>query len=494
MRFLKRMKYKIVLIILIILGLIWRLVPLVQNHSFWTDEDHVAVFSRAILERGKPVLTSGFDIGIYQLPQYWLGALGLKIFGENEVAIRWPSFVFGVLTIVAVYLLSERLFSKSVGLLAAFLTAFLKIEILWSNQARPYQAIQFFWLLGTYFSFKYLEDGRKKYLVWVVVCGLTASFFHPIGGFLLAALLFIYSLLALFRVEKRNLVLAIFVFFITTLPAFYFLLGQPMNTLFHFNNMFYYRVFLTHNYLSLVISSLIGFILMLMHKNVRHFLFLSMPLLFQMVVISFLSPQPFTRYFYPAFTFLIILASYGVIETGNLILDIRKNTKIQYLISGIIVFLLIFSLWRTGKLSLSPRKVYSLNADMQEIPEVDWKKLFFLVGQKLAKDPDLVLVTNWMDTPVWFLGEGALDYVIRKEPEEVDVFSGAKKFNTLEKFMTLIRQEKKGIVVLDSWDTEVPDGVREYCRDNLTKELEIDRLYPVQPRYWPVMVYSWGID
>ena len=65
--------------------------------------------------------------------------------------------------------------------------------------------------------------------------------------------------------------------------------------------------------------------------------------------------------------------------------------------------------------------------------------------------------------------------------------------NSLDKFMNLLKTHKKGFFVLDSWDNIVPDDIREYCHKNLKRELEVDRLYPVQPRYWTVWVYSWGL-
>ena len=147
-----------------------------------------------------------------------------------------------------------------------------------------------------------------------------------------------------------------------------------------------------------------------------------------------------------------------------------------------------------NKFTLFPQKVYSVNADMQEIPEVDWKKIYGFVGEKLKQNPDSVLVTNWSDLPVWYLGEGRLNYLVRKDKIEKDSFSGAYIVNSLDKFINLLKIHKKGFFVLDSWDNLVPDGVREYCHKNLKREMEIDRLYPVQPRYWTVWVYSWGMD
>jgi 4-amino-4-deoxy-L-arabinose transferase-like glycosyltransferase len=51
-------------------------------------------------------------------------ALFLKIFGANEPwVLRLPSAIFGVLTVLGLYLLAAELFSKNIGLLSAFLLA-----------------------------------------------------------------------------------------------------------------------------------------------------------------------------------------------------------------------------------------------------------------------------------------------------------------------------------------------------------------------------------
>jgi len=148
------------------------------------------------------------------------------------------------------------------------------------------------------------------------------------------------------------------------------------------------------------------------------------------------------------------------------------------------------------KFTLFPKKIYSLNEDMQEIPEVDWKKIYGFVGEKLKENPWAVLVANWNDLPIWYLGEGRLNYLIRApwgEKIERDSVSSALLVYSLEEFREVVKKNKMGIFVIDSWDDRIPQGIREYAKDNLKKELEIDRLYPAQPRLWPVEVYSWGI-
>jgi len=483
------MRFKLFLLLLIIIGFFYRIYGLDNNYSFWTDENHVAIFTRAILERGRPVLENGYSTGVYQWLQYWLSAIFAKIFGLNEFAVRFPSVIFGVLTILAVYLLGKELFNKNVGLISAFLTAFLKIEILWSRQARPYQALQFFYLLGLWFIYKVV--GEKKfnwrYFLGFLTCGILASLMHGLGLIILFVGLF-YLLIYRFYWFKRWLLIGGilllsfgYVFRIQILSVF--------SSLGKINNLFYYRVFLTHNYSPLVFLALIGWLIAFL-KNRKIFFFLSLPLIVQIFIASFLLGQPFVRYFYPVFPLLILLSAVGLVEM------LQSIPFISRLAGDISLFLLLcfFVFSMANKFALVPKPFYSLNEDMQEIPEVDWKKVYGFVEEKLRQNPNLVLMANWNDLPVWYLGEGKLNYLIRK-PGAIkvskDPVSGANLIYSKEEFEKIIKEKKAGVLVIDSWDDRIPPGVREYVKDNLKKELEIDRLYPVQPRLWPVEVYSW---
>jgi len=135
MQRLNKNKSLLILFALLILGFFYRIYGLLANYSFWNDEENVATFARAILQRGYPVLGNGYSTGVYNWLQYWLSAGSAKFFGLNEFAVRFPSVIFGVLTIWAIYLLGKELFNKKVGLISAFFVTFLKIEILWSRQA-----------------------------------------------------------------------------------------------------------------------------------------------------------------------------------------------------------------------------------------------------------------------------------------------------------------------------------------------------------------------
>lgn len=477
----------IVLIFLLLLGLFYRLYGLTDNHAFWTDEEHVAIFARAILERGKPVLSNGYSTGIYQWLQYWLSAISARVLGLNEFAIRFPSVIFGVLSIWAIYLLGKELFNKNAGLVAALFTTFLKIEILWSRQARPYQALQFFYLLGAYFICKLTKEKKFNwhYFLGFLSCGILASLMHGLG-LVIFFIGFLYLLLTHFTWFKKWMIILggllglVFIFFFRT-QIFSALLNAG-----NINNLFYYRVFLWHNYSLLVFLALIGFLSQIFQKK-DSWKIIILFLIVQTIIVSFFLGKPFVRYFYIVSPFLVLFSAAGLVAVSKVF-----TKKHQFWLLALLLFFLIAM---GNKFTLIPRRVYSLNEDMQEIPEVDYKKIYFFIKKELDENPDAVYVSNWNDHPVWYLGEGELDYLLRKSDFswEEDPFSGATYLETTEELKSVIEKEDKGLILLESWESELPQGTADYIRQNLNKEFEVDRLYPTQPRYWPVEVYSWGI-
>jgi hypothetical protein len=331
------------------------------------------------------------------------------------------------------------------------------------------------------------------------VAGSLASLFHSLGlVILLNSLIFI--LLTDFAKFKKILLLFPVIFLGLHFYGFYSL--AVINSFAKQSNVFYYRIFLLNNYPVICFFAWLGLIFLAYRKEFQKLLLLAIYLGAQFLIVFFVLPQPFVRYLYPVFVFLLLLAIDGIFELGKLIIKLvtlglrQRNKKLERFSLGffLVLCLLVFvNLYKNQKVTFVPQRIYSLNEDMQEIPEVDWKKLYQFVAEKLEKNKGSILVTNWNDLPVWYLGEGKLNYLVRKDGVKVDDFSGAPLINSLDEFIDLTKTKEKGIFVLDSWDLLVPDGIRWYCQENLKKKYEIDRLYPVQPRSWPVTVYSWGI-
>lgn len=488
-----------VLFFLIAYGFFFRINGLSKNYSFWSDEAHSAIFVKSILERGMPILQHGYSTGFSQSVFFYLSALLVKIFGVNEMSFRLISVIIGTLTILAGYLIGKKIFSKKVGLISSLLISLLNVEIIWSRQARPYQMIQLLYLIGCYVLIKISKRDTfdfKNFILFIII-GVLTTLTHGLGICLLFGgllYLFICRLSFIKSTFKKNY--WSFFLMMTFLLFFIALQHKPLiatlRSLGKVNNLFYYRIYFFKNYFFLFVLSVVGFI-ELARKKQKELLIIPILIFVQLTVISFVLDQAFIRYFYPLFAVILVISSYGITVLAKVLSKIAIRLP-EFLVLIFVAFGVLLLLYSNNKLTITPRFIYSLNSDMGEIPEVDWKKLYLFVGEKIKRYPQAVLVANWNDLPVWYLGEGSLDYLVRTSLAEKDPLSGAYYLNNEEAFIDMIEKNESGLVIIDSWDSVVPDGVREYCQNNLKKELEIDRLYPVQPRYWLVTVYSWGLD
>ena len=97
-----------------------------------------------ILEKGFPI----FDSGLVYSRAYafhYIEAFFL-LFGQNEFMARFPSVIFGMLTIILAYFIGKE-YSKSGGLISALFMAVFYLEVFYSRQARFYQLFQLMFFL-----------------------------------------------------------------------------------------------------------------------------------------------------------------------------------------------------------------------------------------------------------------------------------------------------------------------------------------------------------
>ena len=72
---------------------------------------------------------AGLQVFLY----YWI-----KIAGRSPLAVRFPFAVFGVLSVLFVFLIARQWFNSTAGLFAAAAMATLQFPVLYSQIARPY--------------------------------------------------------------------------------------------------------------------------------------------------------------------------------------------------------------------------------------------------------------------------------------------------------------------------------------------------------------------
>ncbi len=165
----ERVKNRIILTLIIFLAIIlrfWQLgnIPI----GFNDDEAAFGYNAYSILKTGRdewgrllpfPVFES---FGDWKLSGYlYLTVLTQSALGPTEFATRLPSAAFGVFAVFATYLLTSKLFNKTIALLSAFLLAISPWHIIASRNAFESDILIFTITISTYFFLRSL--GEKKY-------------------------------------------------------------------------------------------------------------------------------------------------------------------------------------------------------------------------------------------------------------------------------------------------------------------------------------------
>lgn len=110
------------------------------------------------------------SFGDFKPPVYaYLGIIPVKLFGLNEFSTRFPSALFGVLSVLLTYLLVKQIFSKSensekFALFSALFLAISPWHILLSRAAFEANVSSFFIILGIYLFIKALNKN-----IWLLV-------------------------------------------------------------------------------------------------------------------------------------------------------------------------------------------------------------------------------------------------------------------------------------------------------------------------------------
>lgn len=194
------------------------------------------------------------SFGDFKPPVYaYLDIIPVKIFGLNEFATRFPSALFGVLTVITTYFLVKRLFknhNKSqhehndtkyevIALLASFFLAISPWHIMLSRAAFEANVATFFIVFGVYAFFVGIQD-KKWYLIAAAVSfALSIYTFNTsrVVSPLLVLILAVCFRNTLFKQKKETLIAA-FTGIILVAPVVPFLLSPQAGLRFREVNIF----------------------------------------------------------------------------------------------------------------------------------------------------------------------------------------------------------------------------------------------------------------
>lgn len=159
--------------------------PGLERAQVWVDEAATWWFAR---------LTASGDLAgqaaLEPTPPLYYGLVGwiLRLFGDSDAAMRWPSVLFGVAAVPLVYGLARRLFGASTGrgagLAAALVLAVHPLHVFTSREARVYPLLTVLTLALLWALWDALDTDRGR--SWVAVGALLtlACYSHFYGLFL----------------------------------------------------------------------------------------------------------------------------------------------------------------------------------------------------------------------------------------------------------------------------------------------------------------------
>lgn len=180
--------------------------------------------------------------GDFKPPVYaYLSVLPVKLFGLNEFAVRFASALFGTLTVLITYYLTLRIFPKikSVAILSTLIMALSPWHIMLSRASFEANVATFFIVSGVWLFLKAIQDKPSYLILSAVAFSLSIYTFNTariVSPLILIVLAFGFRK-SLPKIKKQ-VVFAVVVGLLLTLPTVKFLLSPQASLRFKEVNIF----------------------------------------------------------------------------------------------------------------------------------------------------------------------------------------------------------------------------------------------------------------
>ncbi len=195
----------LLLIVLVVSALIL-FVNLGTNHLVPWDE---AIYAKI----SKNMVVSGNWLDMYWKPNkvwyekpplyMWLMAGAMKVIGVNEWAARLPSAILGFLSVVIVFMLGSKWFSKTTGFISALILLTTVQFIYYSRSAMTDVSTTFFILLSIYFYSFAKDKGKLAYWILSGVSIGLGVMIKGVVGLIPFPIIFLYEIYALLTKSQK---------------------------------------------------------------------------------------------------------------------------------------------------------------------------------------------------------------------------------------------------------------------------------------------------
>jgi len=169
-------------LIILLIGSSLRLL-LLTSESLWLDEATSVILS----ERNSSVFWDRITRETNPPLYYLLLRLWIGPFGRGEASVRLPSVIFGIGSLILIFLVASSLFSKEVGLFASLILSVSLIHISYSQEARGYAMMCFLSLLSIFLLIRFTRKVRRLDLLALSLSNVALLYTHVYGSFVVLA-------------------------------------------------------------------------------------------------------------------------------------------------------------------------------------------------------------------------------------------------------------------------------------------------------------------
>ncbi len=192
------------------------------NQSLWLDEGTTAKVAHLSVAH---ILTQFSPTDFHPPLYYFLIKAWTSLFSHSEIALRFPSILFSLLTGWVVFLIGSQLVSKKSAVWAVVFFLFNPLIVYYSQEARMYMMVTFLLTASLYFYLRLLKERTTKdVLLFNAFIFLSFATFYGSVFFILA--LYVYIIVAK---KKRFLPFLVPGFFLAVLMLSPLLLAQLEN-------------------------------------------------------------------------------------------------------------------------------------------------------------------------------------------------------------------------------------------------------------------------
>ena len=482
--------------ICVVLFLIFSIRGVSTNHSFWADETYASAIARDVVI-GKSTLVQGIQLLSYQPLQIITLATSFSLFGVSEFTARIPSVLWGAVGVFFAYILGTLLSGKrSGGFISAFFLAFSELNLAQATQAKPYTAVETLCLIQ--FTALFLLDKKpRSFLLHTIIltCITAATLYHTIGIFLFipyAVWLVLYARRNLHQFISFRFLVAYGICFgiIALLTP---IVNQAINVVqfsrgvFPYNFISYFRELFWKQYGLFSLPAFLLLTFLFIHKK-KYTTALISYLFFLTVAWNTIQYSHNIRYLVSVFGILFVCAgSFWSVALSKLF---PKYASV-ILIGVMILFFL-----GGGKLVRKPSIYYSPNQDLYgDVQSADYKRAFAWIKQQYPDIEKKAFFNDLIDAERYYLPEKPSTALFMKgavQPAQPHPSQPSTIiYSTLDEFLKEKSRYQSGILLVEDWESFLPESIKQYAKKNMKKVARFESLEVSPTDPWPLEVYEW---